>query len=135
MRTLNGHLITIPNSTVANSPVENISERPFIKRMSNITITYDTPPDKVARAVEIIKDILDNHEGMNPEMKPKVYFNEFNDWSLNILLVAWYHPGDWWAYLDWCHRTNLEIMRRFEAEGIEFAFPTQTLYMKKEESG
>ncbi len=71
VRTLNGHLITIPNSTVANTPVENISERPFIKRMSNITITYDTPPDKVARAVDIIKDILDNHEGMNPETAPR----------------------------------------------------------------
>ena len=49
--------------------------------------------------------------------------------SLNILLIAWYHPPEYWNYLDWCQRTNLEIMKRFEKEEIEFAFPTSTTYL------
>jgi len=47
IRTLDGHLITVPNSKISNEMVENISRRPFIKRVANITVTYDTQPDKV----------------------------------------------------------------------------------------
>ncbi len=43
--------------------------------------------------------------------------------------VAWFQSSDYWDYLAWCEETNLDIMRRFEAEGIEFAFPTTTTYL------
>jgi MscS family membrane protein len=57
-----------------------------------------------------------------------VYFNAFNDWSLNIAIFAWYHPPNYWDFQAWVQRSCLEIMRRFKAEGIEFAFPSQTVY-------
>jgi MscS family membrane protein len=129
VRTLTGHLVTIPNEKVATDSVENIGRRPSIRRLTNITITYDTPLDKVEKAVEIIREILENHEGMDPEFPPRVYFNEFNADSLNILMVYWYFPPDYWAYLELTERINMEIMRRFEEQGIEFAFPTTTTYL------
>jgi len=135
LRTLDGHLITIPNSVIANSIVENVGRRPFIRRTSNITITYDSGHSKAKRAVEIIKDILSQIPELNgdPSTPPRVYFNEFNDWSLNIYMSYWFRPGsDWWGFQQVNERVNLEIMKRFEAEGIEFAFPTQTLYVKKD---
>ncbi|MBN2210146.1 MAG: mechanosensitive ion channel family protein [Sedimentisphaerales bacterium] len=134
IRTLDGHLITIPNKTIANEMVENIGKRPYIKRVANITITYDTPPDKVQRAVEIIKQVLDVTPEVNtdPELTPKVFFNEFNDWSLNLLAIYWVKPADYWLFQEVNQRVNLAVMRGFEAEGIEFAFPTQTLYLKKD---
>ena len=56
---------------------------------------YDVlPPEKVEKAAEIILKILDNHEGMNPEFPPRVYFNDFNAYSLNLLVLYWYHPAD-----------------------------------------
>jgi len=129
IRTLDGHLVTIPNGELANKLIRNIGKRPYIRRVANITITYDTPPEKVDRAVEIIKELLDNHEGMNPEFPPRVFFNEFNADSLNILVIYWFHPPDYWAYMDFTERFNKELFRRFNEEGIEFAFPTQTLYL------
>jgi len=134
IRTLDGHLVTIPNKTIANEMLENIGKRPSIKRLANITITYDTPPDKVQRAVEIIKEVLSATPEINtdPELKPRVYFNEFNDWSLNLLMIYWVKPADYWIFQEVNQRINLAIMRGFEAEGIEFAFPTQTLYLKKD---
>jgi MscS family membrane protein len=129
VRTLTGHLVTVPNEKVATDSVENIGRRPSIRRLTNITITYDTSLDKVQKAVEIIREILENHEGMDPEFPPRVYFNEFNADSLNILMVYWYFPPDYWAYLELTQRINLEIMRRFEEEGIQFAFPTTTTYL------
>jgi MscS family membrane protein len=133
VRTLTGHLVTIPNEKLATDSVENIARRPSIRRLTNITITYDTPPEKVEKAVRIIREILDNHEGMDPDFPPWVYFNEFNDTSLNILMIYWYFPPDYKAYLNFTERVNLEMMRRFEAEGIEFAFPTTTTYLAQDD--
>jgi MscS family membrane protein len=133
IRTLAGHLVTIPNEKVVNSGLENIGKRPHIRWLTNITITYDTPPDKVEKAVSIIKEILDNHEGIHPDFPPRVYFNGFNDWSLNILVIAWYHPANYWDMQEWLQRTCLEILRRFNNEGIDFAFPSRTLYLANDD--
>ena len=129
IRTLDGHLVTMPNGDVANSAVRNISARPNIKRSFSVTVTYDTPPDKVQRAIDILNDILCEHEGMDPEMPARVHFNDMTDIALSIQVLYWYHPADYWAYCDFSQRVNFEILQRFNAEGIEFAFPTQTLYL------
>ena len=129
IRTFDGHLITIPNGELANKLIRNIGKRPYIRRVANITITYDTPPEKIDRAIEIIKEILKDHEGMHPDYPPRVFFNDFNADSLNILVIYWYHPPDYWSYLEFNERFNKQLFKRFAEEGIEFAFPTQTLYL------
>jgi MscS family membrane protein len=133
IRLLNGHLVSIPNEKVVNSEVENVARRPNIRWLTQIGITYDTPPAKVEEAVEILRQTLQDHEGMDPEFPPRVHFNGFNDWSLNITVVAWYHPPEYWDFQAWLQRTCLEILTRFEAAGIDFAFPSQTLYLANEE--
>ena len=134
IRTLQGHLVTIPNSVVANSMVENVGRRPFIRRTFDITITYDSGHTKARRAVEIIKEVLADVPEVNtdPDKLPRVYFSDFNDWALNIYVSYWVKPPDYWLYQQVNERVNLEIMKRFEAEQIEFAFPSQTLYVKKD---
>ena len=133
IRTLQGHLVTIPNSVITNSCVENIGRRPYIRRTSNITITYDSGHTKAEKAVEIMKEVLADVPQLNidPERPPRVYFSDFNDWSLNIYMSYWVKPADYWLYHQVNEQVNLEIMKRFEAEQIEFAFPSQTLYVKK----
>ena len=133
IRLLSGHLVSIPNEKVVNSGVENIAKRPFIKWMSSIGITYDTPPEKVEKAVHIIREIVENHEGMKEDFPPRVFFNGFNESSLNIQIIIWYHPPNYWDLQAWVQNAFLEIMRRFEAENIEFAFPTRTLYMASDD--
>jgi MscS family membrane protein len=134
IRTLQGHLVTVPNSVIVNSAVENIGRRPYIRRKSNITITYDSGQRGAERAVQIIKEVLSNVPEINtdPKYPPRVYFSDFNDWSLNIYMTYWVKPPDYWLYQEVNERINIEIMKRFEAEKIEFAFPSQTLYVKKD---
>lgn len=136
IRTLQGHLVTIPNNTIANTAVENVGQRPFIRRTSNITITYDSGPEKTQRAVEIMKEVLSKVPEVNSdsEKPPRVYFSDFNDWALNIYMSYWVKPPDYWLYQEVNERVNFEIMKRFEAEGIGFAFPSQTLYLKKDDN-
>jgi MscS family membrane protein len=133
IRLLNGNLVSIPNEKVVNSEVENIGRRPNIRWLTQITITYDTPPEKVQEAVQILSDILKDHEGIHPDFPPRVHFNGFNDWSLNITVVVWYHPPEWWDFQAWLQNTCLEILQQFDAAGIHFAFPSQTLYLANED--
>lgn len=133
LRTLMGHLITIPNSVVANEPVENVGRRGYLKRVLNVTVTYDTPPDKLQRGVEIIREMLQQRSGsFSTETPPRVFFSDFNAESLNIVVYYWFTPPDWWEYLQFNHDFNMELLRRFNDEGIEFAFPTRTVYLKSD---
>jgi hypothetical protein len=128
MRLLTGHQTTIPNEQMASTDIENIDRRPNIRRLFNIAIRYDTPLEKVDQAVSIIQGILDSHEGMDPELTPRVYFNEFNRDSLNIIAIFWYHPPDYWAFMDLCQRLNRQIIGEFEQAGIKFALPSKTIF-------
>ena len=133
IRLLTGNQTVIPNEEMARLDIENIGRRPYIRRQSNICITYNTPPEKVERAVQIIEEILADHEGMDPQWPPKVFFNEFNSDSLNIIMRYWYRPPDLWAFRAFNHKVNLQILRAFAKEGIEFAFPTTTNYLTQED--
>ena len=133
IRLLNGNLVSIPNEKVVNSEVENVGRRPNIRWLTQIGVTYDTPPKKVREAVQILRDILKDHEGVHPDFPPRVHFDGFNDWSLNITVVVWYHPPEWWDFQAWLQKTCLEILQQFDSAGIDFAFPSQTLYLANED--
>jgi len=134
IRTLEGHLVTIPNGELANKTIQNIGKRPYIRRIANLTITYDTPPEKIDRAIEILKEILDNHEGMREDFPPRIFFNDLGSYSLNIMVIYWYHPPNYWDFMAFSERFNKEVFHRFSEEDIDFAFPTQTLYLARDPS-
>jgi MscS family membrane protein len=128
IRTLDGHLVSIPNSVIANEKIENIGRRPSIKKMFKIGVTYDTGFAKLRRAIEIIKEILDATDGLD-DLKV-VRFFEFADFSLNILVIYWVKNPDYLGkFLPINESVNLEILKRFDAEGIQFAFPTRTIHL------
>lgn len=129
IRTLDGHIVTIPNGELANKAIWNIAKRPYIRRLFEITVTYDTPPEKMKEAKQILEDILADHEGLNPDFPPRVYFKEFHDASLGFLCLYWYHPPAYWDYLAFSEQVNIQILERFNNAGIDFAFPTQTLHI------
>jgi len=134
IRTLDGHLVTVPNGELANKTIQNIGKRRYIRRIADITITYDTPPEKVDLALDILKEILEKHEGMNDDFPPRIFFNDFNADSLNLRVIYWYHPPSYWAFMAFTENFNKEVLRRFNEEGIDFAFPTQTLYLAGDSS-
>jgi len=133
IRTFPGKLVAIPNERMAAVNIENVQLQPHIRRWLDITITYDTPPAKVERAVQLIKDILAEREEVQSKNVPKVLFSDFNDASLNILVVYWFYKNDFWEYRAFNEEINFAIMRAFEREDIEFAFPTTTTYLAQDD--
>ncbi len=137
LRKLSGEVVTIPNSEVVNAKVTNVQRRPSIPRIFSLTVTYDTPPEKVEQAVQIVRDILAEPEmvaGFNMDKQPpKVYFDGLNADSLNIKVYYWFVPAtDWWAYNEHAQKFNLKVLKAFNEAGIEFAFPTQTLFLAQD---
>ncbi len=129
VRNLDGHLITVPNKTMGNATVTNITRRPNIKTVMNIGVTYDTPTKKLRDGLEILNQLYRGH--------PKTFdvlisFNKFADSSLNIQVVHWWNSTDMKEYLDGMQELNLAIKEKFEAAGINFAFPSQTVYLKQD---
>jgi MscS family membrane protein len=135
LRTLTGHVVTVPNSVVANTTVENIAVRPYLKRSFDIGVTYDTSPKKMQLAIEILREMCEARaKNFAADREPRVHFTDFNADSLGINVTYWFSPVDWEAFLVFNHDFNMELLARFNSEAIEFAFPTQTLYIKKDAS-
>lgn len=129
VRTLDGFLVTVPNKSVGNNTVTNITARPTIRGVLDIGITYDTSADRVRLALRILRELLETNPKTNDF---NVHFNRFGDFFLNLNVVWICNTTDWKEFTGLLQELNLQIKERFDAEGIEFAFPTQTLYLRKE---
>lgn len=129
VRNLDGHLITVPNKTMGNATITNVTRRPNIKTVMNIGITYDTPAERVQEAVSILGRIYREHPMTFDVI---ISFNKFADCALNVLVVHWWNSTDYKAYLDGMQELNLKVKTEFDAAGISFAFPSQTVYLKQD---
>ncbi|MBK12437.1 MAG: mechanosensitive ion channel protein MscL, partial [Crocinitomicaceae bacterium] len=87
-------------------------------------LTYDTTPEQVEEAIGILKDIITERSDAL-EQEPTIWFDSFGDFSLNVKMVYYIKKEGHWAYSP--NEVNLEILKRFNAAGLDFAFPTQTL--------
>lgn len=127
LKTLDGRVVTIPNSTFADSAVENVSWEPSRKVVLNLGLIYDTSADQIEQAMAILKSIADKHEGT--EEDTWIAFNAFGDFALNICFIYYITKGaDIGAVQS---EINLAILRQFNENKLEMAFPTQTLYNVK----
>ncbi|QEG02150.1 Low conductance mechanosensitive channel YnaI [Stieleria maiorica] len=136
LRLLTGHQVSIPNDDMSRCDIENISRRPHIRGVAKIQLPSDTPTAKVKRAVQIVRDALHDHEGMEETYPPRVFLRDVNESSTGIVLFYWYHPANYWAYLAFTEGLNLQVMEQFEAERIPFASPALTVHLPdSEESG
>ncbi len=130
IRAMTGNIICVPNDQMADSEIENIGQRKHIRRMTELHIPIDTPREKVAAAVECIRKILSEQEGMAPELPPRVFFADFLPNAFSIHLVYWYGSPNLWEFMALNERINLEIFAAFEKSGIQFSLPLRHTYWK-----
>ena len=126
IRKLDGREVTIPNSRFADSPVENVSREPSRKVVLNLGLTYDTSPGQMQRAMDILGEISGAHAERLVADKTVIGFNGFGDFAMNVLFIYYIAPDN--DIVGTQTSVNMAILERFNAEGLEFAFPTQTIY-------
>jgi MscS family membrane protein len=128
IRTLDGRLVTIPNSKFSESEIENVTAEPTRRVVLNLSLTYNTTPEKMQQAMAILKDILDKNQHLIMS-DHTISFNNYGDYSLGILFIYFIRRQD--DIFTAQSKINLEILTRFNENGLEFAFPTQTIYKKE----
>ncbi len=124
LKTLEGRIVTMPNAKFADAPVENISWEPSRKVVVSLGLTYDTQPDQMQNAMDTLTEI--NRSNASTEEAATVFFSGFGDFSMNITFIYYIKKDESIAGTQ--SDINLQILRKFNDKGLEFAFPTQTLY-------
>lgn len=127
IRTLEGRIVTIPNCTFTDNSVINVTSQPALKVKLNLGLTYDTNESQMQKAIDILESIVKDEPQIKDDFAAG--FNGFGDFSLNILFIYYVKPEGHW--LDTQTLVNKEILRRFNVEGLDFAFPTQMIYKKE----
>jgi MscS family membrane protein len=130
IRTLNGFLLTIPNSMFAQSGVKNLSEGQYRRVELILGLVYDTSAEEMKKAKSIVHEVITSTDGVVEDREPVIYFDNFGDSSLDLKAYYW-TVFDWNEHVMVKDRINMEIKRRFDQEGIGFAFPTMTLDIPK----
>ncbi len=130
IKTLDNHIVTIPNNIVADTLVTNVTATKKRRINSTIGIVYNTPDDKIEKAIQIIKEIISNNNEF--EQNPMVYLEKLNSSSIDIRVMADTIYPDFKNYTRVRENFILAVVKEYRKEGIEFAFPTQTLYINNE---
>ncbi len=129
IRTFYDSLVTIPSSQMANSLIDNLERREHREVKTLLNITYDTPAERVQAFVDGVRQILEGH----PETRKdnlQVRFFDFGPHSLDILVKFLIKAPNRLAELAEREGIMLDILRLAEAQGVKFAFPTQSLYIE-----
>ena len=133
IRTFYNSLITLPNAILTTTKIDNMGARRYRRMKSMLGLTYDTPPEKIDAFCEGIRVLI----GLHPYMRKdyyQVYFNQYNAASLDILVYVFWETPDWNTELRERHRFLLDILRLAKQLEVEFAYPTQTLYLKQDQA-
>jgi MscS family membrane protein len=132
VRTFYNSIITLPNAVLTTSTVDNMGARRFRRMKTMLGLTYDTAPEKIDAFCEGIRSLVQLHPYMRKDYY-QVYFNQYNAASLDILVYVFWETPDWNTELRERHRFLLDILRLAKQLEVEFAYPTQTLYLKQDD--
>jgi MscS family membrane protein len=118
LRNPEGQLIAVPNKTMGNVIITNLTRRPNIKTVMNFSLSRALPANKVKRALKILEEV---YRGNPMTQEVWVSFNEFSGSSLNLMVVHWWRGTDYQKYLAGMQEMNLAVKERFDAEEIALA--------------
>jgi len=131
IRTFAKSLITVPNSVVGNWAINNWSAMPLRRVKMTVGVGYEATPRQMEAAVEGIREILRNHPQVYKDFF-LVYFTEFGESALQIFLYYFTITTVWAEYLQVRQEINLAIMHLLEELGLEIAYPTRTVYVRRD---
>ncbi len=124
LETRDGAIVTMPNSKFTSSAVENVSAGHGRRIVLKLGLTYDTTAAQMARGVEILEQIAAENENVGEDVK--VSFSSWGDFAMGIRFAFFVKIDSHFRNTE--NAVNQAILERFGAEGLEFAYPTQTLY-------
>ncbi|MCG6895733.1 MAG: mechanosensitive ion channel, partial [Thiocapsa sp.] len=128
IKSLSGEQVVMSNTDLLGSCIHNYTHMRERRVVFKIGVVYETPADKLERIPDMIAEII----RAQPRARfDRAHFFEYGDFSLVFEIVYYVYGADYVVYMDTQQAINLAIDRRFQAEGISFAYPTQELIVRR----
>lgn len=132
IRTFYNSQITVPNATLVRATVDNYGRRKYRRWKTHIGVQYDTTPDKLIAFTEGIRELVRSHPYTRKDYF-QVWLHQWSASSMDVLLYIFFEVPDWSTELRERERMYVDIVRLADKLGVQFAFPTQTVHLYKEE--
>jgi len=130
IRALTGEQLVFSNTDLTNSRIHNYKKMQERRVVFKLGVIYKTTATQLEEIPKIVKQIIEAHSDVRFD---RGHFSSYGDFSLNFEFVYFVMGSDYVKYMDTQQSINLKIYTEFENRGIEFAYPTQTLFVNKEE--
>ena len=128
IRSNTGEQIVISNGDLLKTRIRNYKRMEERRILFRFGVIYQTPAALMKNIPRIVQKIIDDLEAIRFE---RTHFVQFGDSSLDFEVVYWMLDPDFIAFRDAQQAINYQLFERFTEEGIEFAYPTQTLFAEK----
>lgn len=128
VRSLSGEQLIFSNNDLLSSRLRNYGRMQERRIVFSVGVTYDTPADKLAGISDILEAAVKAQDDVRFD---RAHFQSYGDFALIYEIVYYVQSSDYNDYMDAQEAINIEIFERFAADDIEFAYPTQTLYLKR----
>lgn len=129
IRTLSGEQLICSNTDLTNSRVHNYKRMEKRRVVFSFGVIYQTAASQIKRIPGIVREIIESDAGNTFD---RAHFSSYGDFSLNFEVVYYVMTPDYNIYMDRQQAINIAIFERFEQEKIEFAYPTQTVLLNKD---
>ena len=131
IRTIANTLITIPNNITADTIVHNRSESEFFRLIETFDVEYDTSDEKIEEGLAILRDIAEKDDEIQTSFLARV--SGLSENAIQLQLIANTTTNDWMTFLAIKDRLYKTVLKRFRENGLSFAFPSRTVYVRKNE--
>jgi MscS family membrane protein len=132
IRTLDRTVVTVPNAEFSSLQIENFARRDFVRLFAVLGLRYETTPEQLRHILVEIRKLLYAHPMISND-PARIRFIGFGAYSLDLEIFAYVTTSDWAEFLGVREDVFLRIMDLVEASGTGFAFPSQTLYLGKDD--
>ena len=127
LRSISGEQVIISNNDLLKSRIRNYKRMQERRVVFHLDVTYETAPEKLERIPEIVRATIGRYQ---PTRFDRCHFLGWMESALRIEVVYFVLDADYLRYADIQHAINIELLRRFRAEQIEFAYPSRTVHVQ-----
>jgi small-conductance mechanosensitive channel len=127
VRSLSGEQLVFGNGDLLSSRIRNFKRLVERRGLFTFGVLYSTPADTLERIPEMVREIVD---GLETTRFDRAHFKAFGDSSMDFEVVYYVLDAEYLTFMDLQQAINLALVRRFADEGIEFAYPTRTLFLE-----
>jgi small-conductance mechanosensitive channel len=128
IQALKGEEIVVSNKELTSTRIHNYKKMKKRRIVFKFGVTYGTQTKKLEKIPKIVEQIIKKIKLADFD---RAHFNEFGDFSLNFEVVYYLKSSDYNEYMDTQQDINLQLKKALDKEKVEFAFPTQTVYVGK----